>query len=353
MEQIDFSIKTGNVIAYCPAFLKIKQDVKLVLFLSQVWYWSSRTKDKEGWFYKTQDDWEKELGLTPTEQKRVREYLKKIGILEEQLKGLPRKVHFRLNKCKLHDLLKAKASDEDDTHQTKLPNFDESQYQGFLDTENISFCKTSLQGSKKPLIQSSQNLRASNEETAIQDASIPAIKLAQNLQTSLHENAFPIYTENTTEITAENTSKNTTDITSENCNIAAQAQQVNEKAKMVDQIFSHWKITMDHPKAQLDTKRKALITKALIAGYSEQAICEAISGCAKTPHNMGDNERGQRYDGLHIILRDADQIDRFIGNYHAPPRRITKSDRLTQDNFNAVQSWLAEDRQSGEVYESK
>lgn len=347
MEEIDFAIKTGNVIAYCPAFLKIKRDTKFVLFLSQVWYWSSRTKDKDGWFYKTQEDWEKELGLTPTEQKRIREILKKLGILEEKLRSLPRKVHFRLNKNKLHDLLSNEFYNAEKIELTELSSFSESQYQGFSDTENPSYCKTLKQALKKPSNKSPQNLESSTDETSQQVYIKSANKSVQKLEASLQETSNPIYTEITTETTSENTTK----ITTENKNFVTQARQDGEKEKYIDQIFSHWKAVMKHSKAQLDVKRKALITKALNAGYSVEALCEAISGCAKTPHNMGDNEQGQRYDGLHVILRDADQIDRFIGNYHTPPKRITRADRLTQDNFNSIQSWLAEDDGVGVIYE--
>jgi uncharacterized protein YqiB (DUF1249 family) len=55
---------------------------------------------------------------------------------------------------------------------------------------------------------------------------------------------------------------------------------------------------------------------------------------------MGDNDRGQRYDGLHVILRNSDQIDRFIHNYQYPPRPITEAERKTQANVHTLQDWL-------------
>lgn len=97
---------------------------------------------------------------------------------------------------------------------------------------------------------------------------------------------------------------------------------------------------MHHPNAKLDDKRKSIIRKALKMGYSVDDLQKAISGCAATPHNMGDNPQGQRYDGLHVILRDADQIDRFIANHHKPPRPMTKADMKTQDNIRDGQSWF-------------
>lgn len=88
----------------------------------------------------------------------------------------------------------------------------------------------------------------------------------------------------------------------------------------VDDVFAHWCTTLGHPQAKLTDDRRKLISKALGWGYSVDQLREAIDGCAMTPHNMGINDRGQRYDGLHIILRSGDQIDRFIGNNKNPPR---------------------------------
>lgn len=105
-------------------------------------------------------------------------------------------------------------------------------------------------------------------------------------------------------------------------------------------IFEHWKTVMNHPNAKLDDKRKAIIRKALKFGYSTEQLCHAITGCSYTPHNIGDNDRGQRYDGLHVILRDGDQIDRFMHNYHQPPRPISEADRKTQANVQTLERWM-------------
>jgi hypothetical protein len=105
-------------------------------------------------------------------------------------------------------------------------------------------------------------------------------------------------------------------------------------------VFSHWKTTLQHPNAVLDEKRKKLIRTALKMGYSVAQLCDAITGCSYTPHNIGDNDRGQRYDGLHVILRDADQIDRFIRNAHNPPRPPNPADKLMKANITAGQNWL-------------
>ena len=125
-----------------------------------------------------------------------------------------------------------------------------------------------------------------------------------------------------------------------NMNVVASVtrrQCVNDPAQ---EIFKHWKTVMKHPDAKLDSRRKRLIGNALSFGYNIEQLCNAITGCSVTPHNMGDNDQGQRYDGLHIILRDADQIDRFIYHYHSPPQPIRDADKRTQGNIHAVQRWV-------------
>lgn len=97
---------------------------------------------------------------------------------------------------------------------------------------------------------------------------------------------------------------------------------------------------MNHPSAHLDRKRKLIIDRALKFGYTAEQLCEAITGCSYTPHNMGDNDRNQRYDGLHVILRDGDQIDRFIHNCHYPPHPATESERRNRANVHDLQGWM-------------
>jgi hypothetical protein len=77
------------------------------------------------------------------------------------------------------------------------------------------------------------------------------------------------------------------------------------------EIFAFWQKVMDSPKSALDAKRKTLIAVAL-KNYSPADICKAIRGCSKSPHNMGKNDRNTKYNGLNLILRDAEHIDYFV-----------------------------------------
>lgn len=89
---------------------------------------------------------------------------------------------------------------------------------------------------------------------------------------------------------------------------------------VVERIFEHWKKTMKSPWSKMSDKRRALIRKWLKT-YSPDDLMMAITGCSLTAHNMGDNDRGQRYNSIELILRDAEHIERFIANSINPPRK--------------------------------
>lgn len=89
--------------------------------------------------------------------------------------------------------------------------------------------------------------------------------------------------------------------------------------EFVEEIFNHWKITLNHPRSKIDDNRKKLIKKCLKDGYTKEDLCKAITGCSLTPHNMGQNDNSQRYDSIELILRNNGQIDRFMKNADNPP----------------------------------
>lgn len=91
-------------IAYHRVFVKLGTGCTGAILLSQALYWSNRT-NHDGWFYKTQADWEEETGLTRYEQESARKKLKSLGVLEEIKRGVPCKVYYRVNTEKLNFLL--------------------------------------------------------------------------------------------------------------------------------------------------------------------------------------------------------------------------------------------------------
>lgn len=83
-------------VAYHRAFCEMAGKACAGVMLSQAWYWSTRTDD-DGWFYKTREEWREETGLSRSEQETARKRLVRLGFLEEQHRGMPRQLHFRLN----------------------------------------------------------------------------------------------------------------------------------------------------------------------------------------------------------------------------------------------------------------
>jgi len=86
----------GDAVAFYPAFRKVLGlNAAATQFLSQAVYWTERTDD--GWFYKTTEEWNEELGLTLEEVKGARKKLKSIGMLSEQRKGIPAKLYYKVD----------------------------------------------------------------------------------------------------------------------------------------------------------------------------------------------------------------------------------------------------------------
>lgn len=107
----------------------------------------------------------------------------------------------------------------------------------------------------------------------------------------------------------------------------------------VTHVFHHWQAMMQQPSARLDEKRDRIIQRALEAGYTVEQLCQAITGCTRTPYNMGHNAYGERYDSVQLILRDGDQIDRFLRHYHSPPKPPMESVTGVSRDTALVQTW--------------
>lgn len=83
-------------------------------------------------------------------------------------------------------------------------------------------------------------------------------------------------------------------------------------------VFDYWRQVMGHPRAKLDDKRKRKIRARLKDGYTIEDLKAAIDGCKRSPHHMGQNDRGTVYDDIELICRDAPHVDRFINLAHNP-----------------------------------
>lgn len=102
-------------ISYNPAFKKITGRTSAAVWLSQQWYWAKRTKDPNGWVYKSAKECTEETGLTDNEQHTARMICKKLGVIEEKLKGVPATMHYRIVKEKIYELLGVQFPTEQET----------------------------------------------------------------------------------------------------------------------------------------------------------------------------------------------------------------------------------------------
>ena len=92
-------------IAFQRAFVRLGAGITGALMLSQAVYWAGRTRNQDGWFYKDQQEWEEETGLTRREQEKARRALRSIGVLEEVRKGVPARLYYRVNTAEIEKAL--------------------------------------------------------------------------------------------------------------------------------------------------------------------------------------------------------------------------------------------------------
>lgn len=79
-------------------YIAMTGDHLEALLLSQIVYWSARTKNPDGWFYKSYQEWDEELGMSQYQVKRAATALREFGV-ETKLKkadGAPT-LHYRID----------------------------------------------------------------------------------------------------------------------------------------------------------------------------------------------------------------------------------------------------------------
>jgi hypothetical protein len=65
LDLIEYATQRTHIITFPTAFLGLLgYQHEAAILLNQILYWSSRTSDPAGWFYKTYDEWFNEIGLT-------------------------------------------------------------------------------------------------------------------------------------------------------------------------------------------------------------------------------------------------------------------------------------------------
>lgn len=108
---------------------------------------------------------------------------------------------------------------------------------------------------------------------------------------------------------------------------------LSAKANLPYEIFTYWKDVMKkNSNSQFTTKRMKVVKDRLKEGYTVEQIKLAIYGCSITPHNNGTDPQGngQRYDGLELICKSGENVERFAGN--TQQSKLSNGDEITTHN---------------------
>lgn len=100
---------------------------------------------------------------------------------------------------------------------------------------------------------------------------------------------------------------------------------------VVQDIFFYWQEIMGKGQSKLLPARERIITRALKV-YPPEVLKAAISGCAKTKWNMGDNPENKLYNDIEYILRVSQKhnnIERF-SEHDKQPSKQSLDDKINE-----------------------
>ena len=131
----------GEVVAYRPVFAHVFGGATPALLLSQFWFWTNtptvKTRDGDGWFWKSQKEITQETGLTRYETDTARRKLVALGVLSEDLRGVPATQHYRLDKDRLYQLLWAHLQAQLPAQTERESQFVENHQTGLRETTKL------------------------------------------------------------------------------------------------------------------------------------------------------------------------------------------------------------------------
>ncbi|MDA8260636.1 MAG: hypothetical protein M0Z99_34230 [Betaproteobacteria bacterium] len=124
-------------------------DLRAAAFLQQAAFLSARARESDGWFFLAQtgaaDDslgstlfamlgsWQAILGVSPDAQLAIRRKLRGLGLLDEALRGVPARLHYRVHPERYLSFLGGDMPPASGGLGNKFPGFPET---GFLESRN-------------------------------------------------------------------------------------------------------------------------------------------------------------------------------------------------------------------------
>ena len=94
-----------RVVAVHPIIIKATGSVKLAILWDQIHYWSDKTRDPDGWVYKSQEELFDETGIKRRGIETARVLGKKLGVLDSEVRNTPPTVHYRVNEDAMEELI--------------------------------------------------------------------------------------------------------------------------------------------------------------------------------------------------------------------------------------------------------
>jgi hypothetical protein len=182
----EFVRNSGSPVAYYPRLAIALGGVKEAVFVCQLLYWEGKQSDSERWIHKSLEEIRSETGLSRYEQEGVRRTLEKAGILESRYERLEHRLYFRVNLARLSDCWEAQYPWPKTPENNNSPS----------ESGKPAFGKTALRPAVS--LANAENQHSGMWKTSIGECGESAFGNAEN-QHSFNR------TENTTEITTENT----------------------------------------------------------------------------------------------------------------------------------------------------
>jgi len=94
-------------IAFHRPLVDVTKSITAALMLSQALYWNPRTGKNDGWFFKTQEEWTKETGMSRAEQETARKSLLNLDVWEERYDRLLHRMWYRVKTEQLSRMLES------------------------------------------------------------------------------------------------------------------------------------------------------------------------------------------------------------------------------------------------------
>ena len=175
-------------IAFHRCLAELGGSVNAGLMLSQALYWAKRTKADNGWFWKTAEEWQEETYLTRTEQATARKQLKRLSCWQEELRGVPAKLYYRIDFDELDKLLSQSKSlgilQPSFQDSSKLDSRNpENKIAGNLKTFLLSetTTETTSETTTESVVESSTAISANPHTPQVQDAVSIAVRIFSTL----------------------------------------------------------------------------------------------------------------------------------------------------------------------------